>query len=175
VIVPYTLSQLVSDVRSLLGEASVSECSDALCGVLGKALNDEAFISKHLPDREAGAPPREILYEDRDLAFCICGHVYAGEAIGEPHDHGPSWAIYGQASGTTAMTDWEIVEPGGGGKPTLVKPVRTYAMNPGDAHFYGVGDVHSPKRTAPTRLIRVEGRNLDGVTRSNIAAVPDTT
>ena len=70
------------------------------------------------------------------------------------------------------MTDWEIVEPGGGDKPTLVKPAKTYVMTPGDAHFYDVGDVHSPKRTAPTRLIRIEGRNLDEVTRSNIAAAP---
>jgi hypothetical protein len=169
----YALSELVNDVRSLLSKASVSECSDALCGVLGKALKDEAFLSEHLPDREDGADPREILYEDPDLGFCICGHVYAGEALGAPHDHGPSWAIYGQARGTTEMTDWEIVEPGAGDKPTLVKPAKTYSMKPGDARFYDVGHVHSPKRPAPTRLIRIEGKNLDTVTRSNIAAAPD--
>ena len=169
---PYTLSELARDVRYLLSDASVSECSDELCSVLEKALTDEGFISEHLPDRAEDAHPREILFEDPELKFCICGHVYAGEAIGEPHDHGPSWAIYGQARGTTEMTDWEIVEPGGGDKPTLVKPAKTYVMTPGDAHFYDVGDVHSPKRTAPTRLIRIEGKNLDEVTRSNIAAAP---
>jgi hypothetical protein len=49
--------------------------------------------------------------------------------------------------------------------------VRTYAMNPGDAHFYDVADVHSPRRDAPVKLIRIEGRNLDHVKRSNIKAV----
>lgn len=170
---PYSLSELADDVRSLLNAAPVSDCSNEICGVLRKALTDENFTSVHLPDREADEHPREILYEDPELGFCICGHVYSGEAIGQPHDHGPSWAIYGQASGTTEMTDWEIVEPGSGDSPTLVRPRKIYVMNPGDAHFYDVGDVHSPKRTAPTRLIRIEGKNLDEVTRSNIAASPD--
>ena len=170
---PCSLSELADDVRSLLNAAPVSDCSNEICGVLSKALTDEKFTSLHLPEREAGENPREILYEDPELGFCICGHVYSGEAIGQPHDHGPSWAIYGQASGTTEMTDWEIVEPGIGKSPSLVRPRKTYVMNPGDAHFYDVGDVHSPKRTAPTRLIRIEGKNLDNVTRSNIAASPD--
>ena len=43
-------------------------------------------------------------------------------------------------------------------------------MKPGDAHLYDVGDVHSPKRDAPVKLIRIEGQNLDLVQRSNIKA-----
>jgi hypothetical protein len=169
---PYSLSELADDVRSLLNAAAVSDCSNEICSILRKALADKSFTSVHLPERGADEHPREILYEDAELGFCICGHVYAGEAIGQPHDHGPSWAIYGQASGTTEMTDWEVVDPGSGDSPSLVRPRNTYVMNPGDAHFYDVGDVHSPKRTAPTRLIRIEGKNLDGVTRSNIAESP---
>lgn len=169
----YSLTELADDIRALLNAAPVSDCSEEICGVLSKALKDEKFTSLHLPERAAGEHPREILYEDPELGFCICGHVYSGEAIGQPHDHGSSWAIYGQASGTTEMTDWEIVEPGIGDGPSLVRPSRTYVMNPGDARFYDVGDVHSPKRTGPTRLIRIEGSNLDNVTRSNIAVSDD--
>jgi hypothetical protein len=43
-------------------------------------------------------------------------------------------------------------------------------MNPGDAHFYDVADVHAPRRNAPVKLIRIEGKNLDHVKRSNIKA-----
>jgi hypothetical protein len=68
------------------------------------------------------------------------------------------------------MTDWRIVEKGSGDKPSLVEAVKTYAMNPGDAHLYDVGAVHSPKRDAPVKLIRIEGANLDHVKRSNIKA-----
>jgi predicted metal-dependent enzyme (double-stranded beta helix superfamily) len=167
---PTSLPFLADEIRSLLTNKPVSECADEISSVLKKALTDDDFISEHLPNREAGASPREILYEDLDLGFCICGHVYAGEAIGQPHDHGPSWAIYGQARGSTEMTEWRIVKPGKGDESSLVEPVDTYVMKPGDAHFYDVGDVHSPKRTAPTRLIRIEGANLDNVTRSKITA-----
>ena len=80
-----------------------------------------------------------------------------------------------QAGGVTEMTDWKIVEKGEGGKPSLVEPVRTYAMQPGDAHFYDVADVHSPRRAAPVKLIRVEGRNLDHVKRSSIRAASSAT
>jgi hypothetical protein len=68
------------------------------------------------------------------------------------------------------MTDWRVVKQGSGAEPTLVEPARTYLMKPGDAHLYDVGDVHSPKREAPVRLIRIEGQNLDRVQRSKIKA-----
>ena len=165
----YTLPELAEDVQKLLSKTPVSECADQLCAVVSKALNDQDFIEQHLTERSEGEGPRKILFEHSELGFCICGHVYGGQAIGNPHDHGPSWAIYGQAVGTTEMIDWEIVELGEGDKPTLVTQSETYLMNAGDAHFYDVGDVHSPKRDAPTKLIRLEGENLDNVKRSKIA------
>jgi hypothetical protein len=66
------------------------------------------------------------------------------------------------------MTDWNIVKKGEGDSPSLVEPLRDYEMNPGDVKFYDVGVVHSPRREGPTKLIRVEGANLDHVTRSRI-------
>ena len=43
-------------------------------------------------------------------------------------------------------------------------------MKPGDVHFYAGGDVHSPLRKEPVRLLRIEGVNLDNIKRSNIKA-----
>ena len=120
---------------------------------------------------EDAAEPRRIIYEDPELGFCICAHSYTGAKQGEPHDHGPTWAIYGQAAGETEMTDWEIVEPASDGAPAKVKKVRSYRMEPGDAHVYAPGDVHAPYRDAPTRLIRIEGTNTDNVKRTPIEAI----
>jgi hypothetical protein len=47
---------------------------------------------------------------------------------------------------------------------------RTYVLQPGDSHFYDIGVVHSPKRDGLTKLVRIEGTNLDHVKRSNIKA-----
>ncbi len=168
----YSLSELAADIRRELGADPAAKA--AVCGFVARALKDEEFVATHLQDRPAGSDPREILYEDPQLGFCICGHVYPNKAIGTPHDHGSSWAIYGQATGVTEMTEWRIVEDGGNGKPTMVQPALTYVMNPGDVRFYDVGVVHSPKREAPVKLIRIEGRNLDHVERSNIKAKEPT-
>ena len=166
----YALTQLAADIREALKVSTGRAAKDIVCKQVSKALVDPLFVTTHLRDRAPGAHPREVLYEDPELSFCICGHVYSGPANGAPHDHGPSWAIYGQATGVTEMTDWKIVTKGNGDEPSIVEPVRTYLMNPGDAHLYDVGDVHSPKREAPVKLIRIEGRNLDHVQRSNIKA-----
>ena len=166
----YTLTQLAADIRETLKSDSSPAGKDKVCALVSRSLNDKAFVATHLKERAQGANPREVLYEDPELGFCICGHVYNGPANGSPHDHGPSWAIYGQATGVTEMTDWKIVRKGEGDQPILVEPVKTYAMQPGDAHLYDVGDVHSPRREAPVKLIRIEGKNLDHVQRSNIKA-----
>jgi hypothetical protein len=166
----YSLNQLAADIRETLKAGSGPGAKQKVCGYVSKSLTDQAFVATHLKDRAPGAHPREVLYEDPELGFCICGHVYSGPAIGSPHDHGPSWAIYGQATGITEMTDWRIVAKGTGAEPSLVEPVKTYTMKPGDAHLYDVGAVHSPKREAPVKLIRIEGKNLDHVKRSNIKA-----
>jgi hypothetical protein len=166
----YTLAQLAADIRETLKADSGPVAKERICAYVSRCLTDQAFISAHLKDRAPGANPREVLYEDPEFGFCICGHVYDGPAHGSPHDHGPSWAIYGQATGVTEMTDWRIVKNAVAGEPALVEPVRTYLMKPGDAHLYEVGAVHSPKRDAPVKLIRIEGQNLDRVVRSNIKA-----
>lgn len=166
----YTLEELASDIRETLNANPGTEGQKAVCAHVSKALKNQDFVAKHMTERAPDDDPREVLYEDPDMGFCICAHVYNEPAHGEPHDHGSSWAIYGQAAGSTEMTDWRIVEKGNGENPHLVEPERTYTLQPGDACFYDIGAVHSPSREKPTKLLRIEGANLDNVERSNIAA-----
>lgn len=63
------------------------------------------------------------------------------------------------------MSDWALVEPAGENKPGKVRHVRSYTLEPGMAHVYNEGDLHSPRREGPTRLIRIEGKNMDNVRR----------
>jgi len=166
----YELEHLAADIRATLRAEPGVAGRRAVCRHVEKALGDDAFVAAHLTDRAPDADPREVLYEDPELGFCICAHVYGDAARSQPHDHGSTWAIYGQARGRTEMTDWRIVEEGGGDAPALVEPVETYALAPGDVRLYDIGAVHSPKRDRPTKLIRIEGQNLDRLKRSNIKA-----
>ena len=164
----YTLEQLSDDIRAALKADSGAGGKEAVCKLVSKVLLDKEFVAKHLTEEQC--KPRKVLFEDPELGFCICGHVYPKPAHGEPHDHGSSWAIYGLAVGDTEMTDWRIVRKGDGTSPSLVEPEKTYVLRPGDSHFYDVGVVHSPRRDTLTKLVRVEGANLDRIKRSNIKA-----
>lgn len=165
----YTLEQLTEDIRAELSADGSAAGQRNLLPFVSKALLDDDFVAKHLTADDC--KPRKVLYEDPDLGFCICGHVYeAGMDRVWPHDHGSAWAIYGLAGGDTEMTDWNIVKAGEGKDPTLVEPVKKYDLQRGDCYLYEVGAVHSPIIGKGAKLVRIEGANLDRVKRSHIRA-----
>ena len=82
---PYTLEALADDIRTSLKADSSRAGLEKICTFVSRALLDQELVAKHLKDRALGEHPREVLYEDEETGFCICGHVYNGEAIGEPH------------------------------------------------------------------------------------------
>jgi predicted metal-dependent enzyme (double-stranded beta helix superfamily) len=158
----HTLEQFAADCHRILTADPGSTGRQQVCALLQEVLKDDDFIATHLGDN---VPERKILYEDPELGFCILAHVYQGARGSAPHDHGPSWAIYGQARGETEMTDWELVEPASADKPGKVRKVKTYTLKPGMAYAYHEGQLHSPRREGPTRLIRIEGLNMEKVKR----------
>jgi predicted metal-dependent enzyme (double-stranded beta helix superfamily) len=158
----YTLEQFSTACHRILAGDPGPEGRKKVCALLQDVLKDDAFVATHLGD---DVPERKILYEDPRLGFCILAHHYKGAKESAPHDHGPTWAIYGQAQGRTVMNDWALVEPASETKPGKVRHVRSYPLEPGMAHVYNEGDLHSPRRDGPTRLIRIEGTNMDRVRR----------
>ena len=165
---PQTLEDFARRAHDILKSQNNPAGREQVRALLQEALKDEAFISQHLTD---ATPERKILYEDPELGFCILAHNYKGPKESPPHDHGPSWAIYGQAAGETQMSDYELLEPASAEKPGKVRKTRTYKLTPGVAHVYNEGDLHSPSRASSTRLIRIEGTNMEKVKRLKFEAV----
>ena len=153
--------QILKADPSAVGRARVRD-------LVQEVLKDEKFLATYLNEN---TPDRQVIYEDPELGFCICAHLNRNAREANPHDHGSSWAIYGQAFGETEMSDWEIVEPAAEGKPGKVRRAKVYSLKPGMAHIYNEGDVHSPKREATTGLIRIEGKNTERMKRLAYKAV----
>ena len=158
----FTLEQFATEAHKILAADPGPEGRKKICELVSRACTDPDFVAKYLPD---DGPDRKILYEDPELGFCILGHVNNGAKMSQPHDHGPTWAIYGQAFGETVMTDWSLVSPASEGTTGKVKFVRDYTLTPGSAYVYNEGDLHSPRRDGSTRLIRIEGRNVEKIRR----------
>jgi len=97
------LEQFSAECCTILKRDPGVEGRQKVCALVREVLGDEDFIKTYLAD---DLPERKVLYEDPELGFCILGHVYHGAKDSNPHDHGSSWAIYGQARGETVMTDY---------------------------------------------------------------------
>ena len=163
-----TLEQFAAECRHILESTPGPEGRRKVSAIVQDVLKDDSFIARHLGD---DVPERKILYQDPALGFCILAHNYTSAKESAPHDHCPSWAIYGQARGETVMSDWAVLEPAAEGKAGKVTRARSYPLKPGEAHVYNEGDVHSPRRDGPTKLIRIEGTNMANVKRLTFEAV----
>lgn len=166
---PNTLQSFAARCHDILAAQDNPAGRNQVAAVLAGLLQDPDFVAAQFDD---ASPERKVLYEDPELGFCILAHSYRGPKDSPPHDHGPSWAIYGQAQGETTMSDYALVQPAAPGQPGQARQTRTYQLAPGAVHVYNEGDLHSPSRGGPTRLIRIEGINMERVERLKFQAVP---
>lgn len=164
----YTLEQFAAKCHDALKNNPGTAGRQQVCSLVQEVLTDPAFVAANIPE---GTPERKVLYEDPELGFTILAHAYEGAKNSKPHDHGPSWAIYGQASGETIMTDWDCLARPSEGVPGKARHVRDYSLTPGMAYLYEPGVLHSPRRDGATRLLRIEGLNMDRVKRLPYEAV----
>ena len=163
-----TLQQFAAECHTILQAEPGPSGRRKICMRLEELLRDAQFVAATVTE---STPERKVLYEDPALGFCILAHQYKGAKDSPPHDHGPSWAIYGQAKGETEMTDYAMVEPARPDRPGKARALRTYKLTPGTAYLYNEGELHSPRRKGPTGLIRLEGMNMDRIKRLRFEAV----
>jgi hypothetical protein len=105
---PYDLDQFVADCRtSLEGDPGPAGREQVRKG-LERLLANADFVKAYCGDYASYGV--KILYEDPKLGFQVLSHCYDGPRTSPPHDHGESWAIYGQAAKYTDMTEWERTE-----------------------------------------------------------------
>lgn len=165
---PITIEQFGSECHDFLKADPGPGGIEKVRSRLEEVLLDQDFVETHLGDHEDSA--RKVIYEDPELKFCILAHVQKGEAAAPPHDHGDSWAIYGVAKGGITMHIWDKTAQPDGDSPGKAKEIRSFDQTPGMASAWNVGDLHSPSREAEARLIRIEGRNLEGSKRDRYEA-----
>lgn len=159
----YTLEDFAADSHRILkddpGPAGRQQVRDRL----SKLLLEDAFIEEHCgPDATGGA---NVLYEDPDLGFQILAHIMDKEHAGGVHDHGPSWAIYGQAVKYTDMTEWKRLDDGAEEGKATVERAKSYRLERGDVGIFDDYKIHSIAYPAGARFVRVTGTNLETIAR----------
>ena len=130
--------------------------------LLEQAVGQPAFREACFGAGERGRRP---LYQDPELGFCVLAYDMEEPRISPPHDHGPSWAVYGQVESHTDMTEFERIEGGTGAGPAKLKEVRHYRLNAGQAGLYDTGAIHRIDYPAGARFVRVTGTDMERVPR----------
>jgi len=158
----YDLDQFLADCRAALARDSGPEGREQVRVKLEALLRNPDFVRRYCgPEVPQGL---KVLYEDAQLGFQVLAHINEQPRKSPPHDHGASWAIYGQATEYTDMTEWERTDAGGAERAQL-KPVKQYRLTPGRAGIYQDGAIHSIDYPAKSRFVRVSGTNLDKIAR----------
>jgi hypothetical protein len=159
----YDLDRFVADCQNILSADPGPKGREEVRVRLERLLGDQDFIRRYCGDDA----PRglSVLYEDKDLGFQVLAHINDKARVSPPHDHGASWAIYGQATKYTEMTEWERLDNGADEAHAELRPTRKYRLMPGQAGIYQDGTIHSIDYPDKARFIRVTGTNLDRIAR----------
>jgi hypothetical protein len=162
----YTLDQFIADCRATLTRDPGPAGREQVRKDLEKLLANADFIRQYAGDDQ----PRglKVLYEDPKLGFQVLAHINDKARVSPPHDHGASWAIYGQATKYTDMIEWAREDNGADPKHAELKPVKKYRLTPGKAGIYQDGKIHSIDYPDYARFIRVTGTDLDKIPRIRV-------
>ena len=160
----YDLNRFIDDCRAALGRDPGPAGREKIRVLLERLLKDEDFIAAHCSD--LASKGLFVLHDDAELGFQILAHINEKARASPPHDHGASWAIYGQASSHTDMIEYERVDGADPDKANL-KVTKKYRLNPGQAGIFQDGAIHSIDYPDGSRFVRVTGTNLDRIARSS--------
>lgn len=158
----YDLDGFTAECRAILASDPGPAGREKVRVVFEKLLQNPAFVRKHCTE----APPGlHVLYEDPELKFQVLAHINKNPRVSPPHDHGASWAIYGQATEYTDVTEWKRMDDGADAEHAELAAEKSYRLTPGHAAIYQDGTIHSIDYPANSCFVRVTGTNLDRIAR----------
>lgn len=159
----YTLDAFVKDTQAALKGTAGPAGRERVRVLLEKLLANPAFVDEAVgPNAPTGT---RKLYEDKEQGFVVLAHCNPKPHKSPPHDHGSSWAVYGQAVKYTDMSEFRRLDGGQGAGEAKLEKVRSYRLEPGHAGVYDVGAIHAIDYPDGSRFVRVTGRDLDYVQR----------
>jgi len=157
------LDSFVAEAKAILTEDGGPAGRDKVHAKLEDLLMDDEFIAAYCgPDASGGA---NVLYEDPDLGFQVVSHIMDKPLEGGVHDHGESWAIYGQAVEWTDMTEWNRTDDRSRPGKATVEGDKTYRLERGMAGIFEDGAIHSISYPAGARFVRITGCDLSTIAR----------
>lgn len=159
----YSLEEFCADAKAALQADPGAGGREAIRAHLERLLVNQDFVAENLSRQSKG---KSLLHHDPETGFYVMAHgTDEGDRVGKPHDHGASWAVYGQAIGITEMTVWDRTDAGDVEGHAEVSRDHKFLLEPGKAALFDTGIIHSTAHPKPARWVRVTGTDLDTIER----------
>ena len=164
----YDLDQFIADCRDH-AEARSRPRRPRAGPRQSRAAAAQPGLRREVLRRRTSPRGLKVLYEDPELKFQVLAHINDKARVSPPHDHGASWAIYGQATqvdrhdrvGARGRRHRSQARQAQAGEEV---PARTRAT---PASTRTARSTRSTIRTT-SRFVRVTGTNLDNINRIRI-------
>jgi hypothetical protein len=156
------LASFCTDTRQALQSLPLDQALARVAQALAALLRDPAFVAATF-DETMPAGKRE-LYRDAATDFRVLAHVQPAGKGGAAHDHGPSWAVYGNARGRTDMTEYRRANAAGDTHAVL-QPQPPYSLHAGQARAFAPGTIHATAHPELAWVLRITGTDLDAAPR----------
>lgn len=162
-----TFEQFCDRARQALQADGGNDGREQVRQALEELLRNTDFVAANCAaDREAGI---EEFYRDPETDLRVLLHTYNAGRITPPHDHGSSWAIYGQAVGYTDITMWKFTGDENEAGVKTVEPAGKTRIHPPQAGVFHPGELHSIHFTEGGRVVRVTGTDLKAAGQTSFA------
>ena len=169
----YTMEQFVEDVRQIFAKTQdPRQQAHEVAQHMKTLLTVSGWLEErlNLPE-EGGFGSYALHYDDKyghpGDGFYLMSGVQPPGRDNLPHDHGPTWVVYGVYQGAIEQTKWRWSYPEADRTSPEIKPVESWVQQPGDIAFFLPGEIHQTRCVADDRavVVRLEGQKLAGVIR----------
>lgn len=155
----YSLEEFCNDTRARLKSDASREGVEKVRTEMQRLITDSEFVAKYFhSDIPFGV---RTLYVDPELGFHVLGYRAEKTRSSPAHDHGDSWALYGQVRDYTEMTEYDRVDDRSDPSNATLQIKSKYKLNPGEARLYWGSQLHSTYTPADCCYFRVAGTDLE--------------
>jgi hypothetical protein len=156
----YTLEQFCDQSRSLLKSQPIDAALSQMGEQLSRLLSDPDFVAKTFS--ESTPPGRFEIHKEAGL--CIVGEVKAPNSVNNPHDHGSSWVIYGNAKNVAQITEWRRTNSTSQDHAELMVTGK-HTLGAGATCLSQPYAIHSTANVEKTWLVRVSAVDVETLQR----------
>lgn len=159
----YTLQDFCAEIHDILVTENNLEGRENVRKKLVELLQNDNFVESFCGAEKT--PGVYKLNEDPVTGAVVLSHVMGEGRTSPPHDHGNSWAIYGQATEYTIMTEFELISEELNDDGPILTETKKYRLDPGQVGLFDIGKIHSIEYPDGARFVRVTGVDLDYINR----------